>query len=191
MVEKTTSNALPIGSMTVPIGQLERACERRGESSEERRVFPVCEHDVVGMLDVLVWGRGAESLGLRAVSRVATMPPCPARHRRLASRDREHAFRGGTAAHAFHLVSFSAAYCVFSLDSLRLVGGLVGVPLRLLLVPTKKKLHGGSRASVADLRDPDELLRAEEGEAACTAVAEILARFPMPRLRQEPKRSWP
>lgn len=78
MVKKTTSNALPIGSMTVPIGQLERARERRGESSEERRVFPVSEQHVVGMLDLLVWGRGAEPLGLGAVIRVATMPPGPA-----------------------------------------------------------------------------------------------------------------
>ena len=55
------------------------------------------------MLDLVVWVRGAGPLGLGAVIRVATMPPGPAKHRRLASRDREQAFRGGTPAHAFPL----------------------------------------------------------------------------------------
>ena len=122
------------------------------------------------MLDLVVWERGAEPLGLGAVSRVATMPPCPATHRRLASRDREQAFRGGTAAHAFLLVSFSAAHCVFSLDLLGLVGGLVGIPLRLLLVPTKKfarRLRSLCRLS--------ERTAARAMPRFCTGVAVVLS----------------
>jgi len=90
------------------------------------------------MLDLVVWERGAAPLGHGAVSRVATMPHSlqntGASHRAVASRR----FAAGTAAHAVPFGSFSAAHCVFSLDLLGLVEGLVGIPLRLLRVPTKK-----------------------------------------------------
>lgn len=90
------------------------------------------------MLDVVVWERGAQPLGFGAVSRVATMPPGPAKDRRLASRDREQAFRSGTPAHAF---PFGFGFCRsprFLSGLARPCWGLVGIPLRLLRVPTKK-----------------------------------------------------
>jgi hypothetical protein len=90
------------------------------------------------MLDLVVWERGAEPLGLGAVIRVATMPPCPPEHGRLASRDGEHAFRGGPVAHAvpFGFVLCRSLRCLSGLA--RACWGLVGIPLRLLRVPTKK-----------------------------------------------------
>ena len=47
-------------------------------------------------------------------------------------------FAAGRQLTPFLLVPFSAAHCVFSLDLFGLVGGLVGIPQRLLRVPTKK-----------------------------------------------------
>ena len=90
------------------------------------------------MLDLVVWERGAAPLGHGAVSRVATMPHslqnAGASHGAVASRR----FAAGRQLTPFLLVSLSAAHCVFSLDLLGLVEGLVGIPLRLLRVPTKK-----------------------------------------------------
>ena len=139
------------------------------------------------MLDLVVWERGAEPLGLGAVSRAATMPPGPAKHRRLASRDREPGVSPRTASSR---LSFWFRFLPLTGFSLWTCSGLLGISGDLAAGSygcPPRNLHGGSGASVADLRDPDELLRAEEGEAACTAVAEILARFPMARLRQEPQ----
>jgi hypothetical protein len=44
----------------------------------------------------------------------------------------------GTPAQAFPLGFVFSAHCVFSLELLGLLGGLVAIPLRLLRVPAKK-----------------------------------------------------
>jgi len=100
--------------------------------------IPVSEQDVVGMLDLVVWERGAAPLGHGAVSRVAAMPHSLQNTAPRMARSRAGVSRRGRQLTPFLLVSFSAAHCVFSLDLLGLVEGLVGIPLRLLLVPTKK-----------------------------------------------------